>query len=205
MNRITLYFLALSCILPSLAAAQSQSLELIYIAHDRTTPVNALCERLTEVYDYAAQDESMAVIFYLANADAPRIVKMNLPDDNRGDFADLLGELRYKSAHEIYVEVDQEAIIGLFDETDFLDVNGRPAFTSFKLTWYDNPSFGQQGYNESLIAFLYFTLSLDSLPGRYFNMEIWHARDDGLKYNEKMPFGPRNLCAKFPFFLLEYS
>lgn len=194
----------LLCLLPSLAAAQSQSLEFIYIAHDRTTPVNALCERLTEVYDYASQDEGQGVVFYLANADSPRIVRMNLPGDNREDLAGLLGELRYKSAHEIYPDVDQEEIVELFNTLDFLNDSGRPAFSTFTMTWYVTPTFWSLGYNEALIARLYFTLDLGSLPSNYFNMDIWHARDDGLKYDEALPFGPKKLCGDNPFFLLEY-
>ena len=200
-----LFTLLLSFLLPLTALAQSHSLEFIYVAHDRSTPVNALCERLTEIYDYAVQDESQSVIFYLANADAPRIVRMNLPGDNRDALADLMGELRYKSAHEIYPDVDQEEIVRLFDEVDFLTDTGRPSFTSFKMTWYANPTFWSLGYNESLIARLFFTLDLGSLPGSYFNMEVWHARNDGLKYDEELPFGPKNLCGDYPFFLLEYN
>ena len=202
MKRLCIFLL--SCLLPLSALSQTQSLEFVYVAHDRTTPVNALCERLTEIHDYAMQDESMAVIFYLANADAPRIVRMNLPGDNRDDLGGLLGEIRYKSAHEIFPDVDQEEIVRLFDEVDFLNDSGNPSFTSFKMTWSVNPTFWSLGYNESLIARLFFTLDLGSLSGGYFNMEVWHARNDGLKYDEEMPFGPKNLCGDYPFFLLEY-
>ena len=117
---------------PFFAMAQSQSLEFLYIAHDGSTPVNALCDRLTQVYEDAVQEESMAVIFYLANADEPRIVKMNLNGDNRTEFEELLGELRYKSAHEIFAEVDQKAIVDIFDQVDFIDESGRPAFITLR-------------------------------------------------------------------------
>lgn len=203
MKRLSLFLL--SFLLPLAALAQSQSLEFVYVAHDRSTPVNVLCERLKEnIYDYAVQDESQAVIIYLANADAPRIVRINLPGDNRDDFDNLLGELRYKSAHEIYPDVDQEEIVKLFDEVDFLTDSGRPSFISFKMTWYVTPTFWSLGYNESLIARLFFTLDLGSLPGSYFNLEVWHYRNDGLKYDEEMPFGPKNLLGDYSFFMFEY-
>ena len=205
MRHLRLFFLLLAfAVMPGSAVAQSQTMEFIYIAHDGSTPVNALCDRLSEVYEFATQDNGTAVVFYLANADEPRIVRVNLDGDNRSEFEELLGELRYKSAHEIFAEVDQKAIIDLFNEVDFINESGRQAFLSFQMTWYVTPTFWTLGYNESLIARTYFTLDLGALPSSYFNMEIWHARDDGLKYDENWPFGTKNLCTNYTFFLLEY-
>jgi len=188
----------------TLSLAQSQSLEFIYIAHDSSTPVSRLSARLQEVFNDARSNESNAVIFYLANADEPRIVKMNLPDANPQDFEEMLGELNYKSAHEIYAEVDRERIVQMFDETDFILDNGQPAFSMFTMTYYVNPSFWAMKYNENVIASLYFMLDLNRLPSDYFTMEIWHGQDDGLVYDEKAPFGERNLCSGYRFYLLGY-
>ena len=47
--------------------AQKKSLEFYYISHDRTTPVNRLCDRLQYVYEQALSDENYAVIFYFPN------------------------------------------------------------------------------------------------------------------------------------------
>ena len=201
--RICLAF-ALFFVSCTFSRAQSQSLEFIYIAHDSSTPVSRLSARLQEVFNDARSNEGNAVIFYLANADEPRIVKMNLPDANPQDFEEMLGELNYKSAHEIYAEVDRERIVDLFNETDFLTDDGQPAFSMFTMTYYVNPSFWTMKYNENVIASLYFILDLNRLSSDYFTMEIWHGQDDGLVYDEKDPFGERNLCAGYRFYLLGY-
>ena len=91
--------------------AQSQSLEFYYIAHDRTTPINELCNRLESVYETAMSYEDFAVIFYLPNYDEPKIVKMNLPGDNRDEFKEIISELRLKSSHEIFADVDYASIL----------------------------------------------------------------------------------------------
>ena len=97
-----LIYLAIALMLSLSAAAQTQSFEFYYIAHDRTTPVADLCDRLEQVYETALSYEDYAVIFYLPNYDAPMIVKVNLPGDNRDDFKNIISELRLKPSHEIF-------------------------------------------------------------------------------------------------------
>jgi len=184
---------------------KEQELKFIYVAHDRTTPVGQLADRLSALYEDAVYDSSLAVIFYLANSDSPKIVKINLPGDNRKDFEDFLGELWNKSAHEIYAEVDREKIPGLLNgDTDFIGEDGLPEFSNFTMTYYVTPTFWNMGYNEYIIAAVYFILELDKMPPRSFEMQIWHSRDDGLKYDTERPFGSKNLCAGYQFLLLQY-
>ena len=181
-----------------------KTLDFIYIAHDHTTPVDELCDRLSDLYQTAKYEKDVAVIFYLPNSDQPKIVKMNLPGENPDDFADLLGDLRYKSAHEVFPEVDIEKIPAIFNETDFIDASGNPRFSSFTMTYYVNPTFWKLGYNEAVIASLYFSLELGKLPKSYFKMQIWHSKDDGLRCDENAPFGTKNICYNYNFLLLGY-
>lgn len=195
--------------MPFLASAQddaakpASSLEFYYIAHDRSTPVNDLCERLEQVYYTAMSYDDFAVIFYLPNYDEPVIVKMNLPGDNRDDFKKLISELRLKSAHEIYADIDHATIMDLFNTHDFIDEAGNPTFTSVLFCWYVNPDFWQFQYNEKLIASLYFSLELNKYKG-YVTNQVWHATGDGLQVDEKLPFGTKNLCKDMDFFLWQY-
>ena len=71
-----LIYLAIALMLSLSAAAQTQSFEFYYIAHDRTTPVADLCDRLEQVYETALSYEDYAVIFYLPE-------KMNQETANR--------------------------------------------------------------------------------------------------------------------------
>lgn len=196
-----LYILLL--MMPLMASAQNKSLEFYYIAHDRSTPVNELCDRLEQVYYTAMSYDDFAVIFYMPNYDAPIIVKMNLPGDNRDEFKKIISELRLKSAHEIYADIDYENIEHLLNTHDFIDEKGEPAYTSALFCWYVNPDFWQYQYNEKLIAALYFNMEFGKYKG-YVTTQVWHAAGDGLKVDKKYPFGPKNLCADMDFMLQEY-
>lgn len=204
MNRFISILLLL---MPFMASAQDQSLEFFYIAHDSTTPVNILSERLEEVYENALNYEDYAVIFYMPNNDRPLIVKVNLEDDNRDDFKNIISELRLESAHDIRVDIDIEKIIELFNTYDFISESGEPQFSSVRFCWYINPDFWLFQYNEALIANLYFTLELEKYHrSGYVTTEIWHAKDDGLedKVDRRYPFGTKNLCSTISFKLFPY-
>ena len=198
-----LMYVLLLMVIPLAASAQSQSLEFYYIAHDRSTRVAVLCGRLEEIYESALSYEDLATVFYLPNYDAPIVVKINLPGDNRNDFRKIISELRLKPAHEIYPDVDYENIINLVNTHDFIDESGEPTFTSVLFCWYVNPDFWKFKYNEELIASLYFNLELERYTG-YVNTQIWHARDDGMKVDPRYPFGKKNLCRGMNFMLKQY-
>ncbi|MBE6234316.1 MAG: hypothetical protein E7118_07580 [Bacteroidales bacterium] len=204
MRRLAYIILLLA--LPILGSAQTQSLEFYYIAHDRTTPVGDLCNRLEQVYETALSYEDFAVIFYLSSYDQdfnPMVVKVNLPGDNREEFRNIISELRLKSAHEIYADIDYAKIVELINEHDFIDQNGRPTYSSVLFCWYVNPDFWQFQYNEKLIASLYFNLELDQYQG-YVTTQVWHAEGDGLEINPRYPFGTKNLCRNMGFMLQQY-
>lgn len=201
MRKFVLSILFALCSLASFA--QSQSLEFYYIAHDRTTPVDDLCGILEEVFETADQYEDYAVIFYLPNYDEPIVVKVNLPGDNRNDFKNLISDLRLKPSHQIYANDDYANIVALINEHDFIDENGRPRYSSVQFYWYVNPDFWLFLNNEELIGALYFNLELSKYKG-YVTTQIWHARDDGLKVDEKYPFGTKNLCRDMDFILYQY-
>lgn len=185
------------------AFAQSQDFEFYYISHDRTTPVDDLCDRLEYIYENALGDESYAVIFYLPNYDEHIEVRINLEDDNRDDFKILVRELREKDAHENYAYHDYESIMKLINKYDFIDEEGNRQYSSVLFCWYVTPYFWDWGCNESLIARLYFTLELDKYRG-YVNTQIWHAQYDGLQVDERNPFGNKNLCRQMGFVLMPY-
>lgn len=189
--------------IPIMGYAQNQSLEFYYIAHDRTTPVADLCQRLESVYETALTYDDVAVIFYLPNYDEPITVKMNLPGDNRDEFKNIISELRLKSSHEIYADIDYQSIIHLINEHDFIDADGNQTYSSVLFCWYVNPDFWQFQYNEKLIASLYFSLELDKYHG-YVTNQIWHSEGDGIRVNKRYPFGAKNLCKGMDFMLLQY-
>lgn len=203
MKRLILSFL--TGLLAFGAMAQTKSLEFFYIAHDRSTPVSVLSKRLKDVYQNAIYDEEMATIFYFPNADNPIVVRINLPDDNRSRFEEILAELRTKPHHDIYADMDFKHILNLFNKYDFVDENGQQNYSSVLLCWYVNPEFWMLKYHEQLIASLHFNLELEKYQN-FVSTEIWHGEGDGIEQyvDFEHPFGSKNLCPGLPFMLLQY-
>lgn len=214
-------FALILMLLPYVASAQEQSLEFYYIAHDRTTPVNDLCDRLEFIHETAMSFEDRATIFYMPAYKEvgfdeegypvfePLVVKVNLPGDNRDDFKKIISELRVKMAHESYIDVDIKTITDLFNQEayDFINEDGEPKFSSVTFCWYVTPEFWLFKYNETLIANLYFTLDMNPYhKSGYMTTEIWHAKGDGIeKYVDRSkPFGSKNLCRDMLFILRQY-
>ena len=191
------------CVIGVEASAQSKSLEFYYIAHDRETPVADLCDRLEEAYEMARTYDDIATIFYLPNFDQPKVVKVNLPGDNREEFQDLISELRLKVAHEIFPENDYRTILSLLNEHDFVDEYGNQTYTSVTFCWYVNREFWLFRYNEEIIASLYFVLELDKYEG-YVTSQFWYPSDVRMDVDQEKPFGNMNLCGKMNFMLLPY-
>lgn len=186
--------------------SQTQTLQVIYITKDYTTEVNPLCQELRDIYSFAEKERSQAVVFYLANAASPLIVKMNLPGDNRKDFDSIIDALMTKSETIINVSADLDGIVSLFNDIELLDSDGRPSFLNAEIIYYITPTFWELNYNEELIAAAYFALDMDSAWAKnYFSMSIYHNATDGLEYDEQYPFGKKDLCRNYKFYLLSYS
>lgn len=89
------------------------------------------------------------------------------------------------------------------NEHDFISDSGEPAYTMVTFCWYVNPDFWQFGYNEKLIASLYFALELEKHEG-YVTTQVWHADNDGLVVDPEKPFGSKDLCKGMNFLLQQY-
>lgn len=190
----------LALILPLAASAQEKTFEFYYISHDYSTNVNEICSMLEEKYQMAIEFSDCSQVFYLPDRENPKIVKMNLPGDNRRDFDALISELRGKYAHETYVYVDIEKIIEIINDADIIDEEGTPLYQSANFTWFVNPTFWDLNYNESLISSLYFILDLADYKD-YVTFDIWNASDERIDVGRK-PFGTKNLMGDVPFHLL---
>lgn len=200
-----LYVLLIGLFQFCLIHAQSQSLQLIYITTDHTTSVGSLLDNIKDIYRTAVSDRSQAVIFYLANTDSPRIVKVNLPGDNRDDIGNIYEAIITNSETIVFPDHDLKRIVSIFDELELVGPGGEPRFMSAEILYYITPTFWDLKYNEMIIASAYFTLDMDSEWAKdYFTMSIYHNASDGLEIDEKSPFGLRNLCKDYKFFLLTY-
>lgn len=171
-----------------------QMFNFIYIAHDVTTPIQHLTERLREIYRDAIRYNNAAV-FYLSNGTNPIVVRVNMPGDNRNDFDNLLiSELQEKNSHDIVADIDVDKIMDIVNRNEITNDNGGLLYNSITFDFYVNQNFWVLQYNETIISTLYFTFNvrkyIDLEKEFYFN--VYQNKDDKIDYAEGKPFGNRN-------------
>lgn len=201
MTRTKIINVLLTLMLPLLASAQEKTFEFYYIAHDYSTKVNDICSMLEEKYEMALEFSDCAMVFYLPDRENPKIVRMNVPGDNRAEFEELISEFRARYTHEIYAYVDLEQIVEIFNDSEIIGEDGKPLVQSIRMAWFVNPSFWAMNYNESLIASLYFILDLEKYKD-YVTIDIWNSSDENIIVDRQTPFGLKNLMGNYPFHLL---
>lgn len=177
----------------------------VYIAHDRATPVQRLSKTLQEIYDGAIK-YGHSCVFYLANNESPYIVNVNIGNDNRNDFdAIIIGELQNKLSHSISPRFDLDTIVNMFNGNDYLLSGQELKYTSVTWNFYTSEWFWSEGYNESLIAPLYWIMDIDKTEELDFYFNVYHSENDKLELDDKVLFGVKNLSnINEGFLLLEY-
>ena len=189
--------ICLANILPMVAqqATSAKKYTFVYVAHEADTPVQQLARRLNSIYNVAIQ-EGDGVVFYMSNANNPIVVKVNFPDDNRGDFSNkLMAALQERNSHAIEGVYDVRKIIETMSGSDFLSVEGNLLYKTTNIDFYVTNSFWSHGYNESIIASLFFSLDVPRYisSGKDFHFNVYYPNSDPVHYNEGQPFGTRNV------------
>lgn len=208
MKRIVLFIVGLLFAFPMVAQNQSdQELAFIYIAHDENTDTQALVRRLKTKYQNTINyPEMRATIFYLPNGENPIVVYVNLPNDNRRQFDEILSSLQQKRAHDVRPEDDVDRIQEIFNEYDIEDQNGNPTFRSVEWTYYINSTFWQLQGNEQVVAKLFFVMDMERLiQSGYLRLDfLYSEQGDTIPYNPEKPFGAKDLCRSIEFMPLPY-
>lgn len=203
MNRIQIIGLTILACLLSFVSAKAQdyskmNLHFIYIAHETSTPVNKLCERLRTVRDDAIEVED-ALIVYLSDGALSPISFTNLKDnsgrnrDSQDSYTDIIAALQDFNSHNVVARNDRTNILNLFDEYNFLDENGNLRFNTVIMDFYVGASFWSLGNNEKIIAHLFTAMNAASFPKDRFSFNVYKPRGEKLVYVEGMPFGDNNI------------
>lgn len=185
-SRISMFVLVMLCGFATSVTAQendpNKSFRLVYVAQDSSMPLEHLLETLRDAYNHAMVEGP--TIFYLANGNAPIVVKVNVKDDNRDDFEQkLLPSLQENVSRSVYGRVDKENIIKLLDEANFLDDTGELFHRANDLEFHVGENFFSMGNNEALIGALFFELNLSRYMGNgTFNINVFCPRsvDEGI-------------------------
>lgn len=185
---------------------QAKDYRFVYVAHDHTTPTNHLTELLEETYSNAC-DYGDVVIFYLSNANTPIIVNVNTQNnDNKDQFEDLfIGELQNFTAHDVLARHDAREILKTISNNDFATSSKNLLYDHVSFDFYVGATFWQLGYNESLIAALYWALDIPSYDDDRVEFNVLHSSDDTqAEYSNKMPFGLKNVGGINKLLILPY-
>lgn len=185
------------------AQKKIKTFEFIYVAHNMDTPITTLINKLHDLYytkvsEYEAKEVD-ACIFYLAKGHTPKIVTVNLgadenlPNNNREKIEEWLSELN-KPDYRVEPYSDVDSIIKIFNQYDFLNETGHLKYEKIKFNFYVDNEFWEGGYNESLIARLYWILGLDRFKDNFeFEWRVWCSEKLHKKLeDEEFYFGETN-------------
>lgn len=156
------------------AQKEVSNLIFVYIAHDRTTPSACLSDKLEDLYEQGMRFRENAFIFYLANENQPKIVTLNLPNDNSANFEKLiLEELNGKISHSINIGFDTDSIVDIFNHNDFIDEMGKLKYESVIWDFYVGEQFWNLNFHETLISRLHWVMGFNKLKEQDFDWRIW--------------------------------
>ena len=171
MRKLVLLCLLLFGVAASAQETVDREINFIYIHHTTDTPVQDLCKRLdTEFKDAKRFDKPL--IIYLANAETPYVATVGIDGVDQEGFDNIVYALQEKRYHPVEPSADVLNIIKLFNEDDFLLSSGKPKYTSMTWQFYISQDFWNAGYNEQIIAKLYYSLDLDRLPDNYLHSSV---------------------------------
>ena len=185
-------------LVPFVSQAQERELEINYIAHDHFS--GQLLDALDEIYQVSAYNKNRTTYLYLANADKPIVLKC--ASDRKKEFEEMRHVIGSQLKHNVWPEVDIQGIIELLKTDDFIDEKGKSRYNFFTLNFYITPSFWRYGYNETLIARLFWDLELSEKSD--FAVNIYHPKGDEFQYDEERIFGPKKLNGNYKVYIYAY-
>lgn len=147
-------------------SVRAKSMKFVYIGHDVNSPVERLVEKIEgymEVVEDSDSDDEEAtqVILYLSSGSNPLVANMRPGKNDKENFDKIVSELYERNYHEVDVETDIYEILDLFSKNDFLDASGSLKVSALDFEFYVTPAFWSLEQNESLIATLFHTLSIN--------------------------------------------
>lgn len=174
------------------ASAQSKSIELYYITHDRDE--TAIAKILDQVRRNVRYNPDRTVIFYLANGNNP--YKLRVRPEDEIEYDRFREALKAQTLHNVHPEVDRLMLIDLFAEGRALPTRGFDAYDKVVFNFFITPGFVEMNYCDALIGRLFWDMELDKLPRAKLEINIYHS--PAYRLDEDKLFGRKNLIKNFP-------
>ena len=174
------------------SASSTQSFSLVYIAQDESMPIQEIERKLRTAWNRSIQNGP--TIFYLSRGrEDPIIVKVNMEgEDNREKYDDeLIPYIKQGIPHSVDGPHDKQQLMKLLQEYTVLNSDGTPLYKDTYFEFHVGQDFWTAGYNETVIAALFFELNIKKYITDNFHFNVFCPRS--VKYNEDAgPFGLLN-------------
>lgn len=175
----------------------SKNLHFIYIDHEETTPVSNLIAVLEDLRVKNTETDN-ALIVYLSNEYSPKIFCHNVdglnPSFSELDaYREIVGELQESISNTVSPYVDTNTILDILTLCGFQQQDSESIFESVTMDFYVGPDLWRLGYNQSLIARLYFALEISSLDKNSILFNVKIPRGMKKPYDDGQAFGIMNV------------
>lgn len=187
-------FAAFAAVNVEAADTKDKTMCFVYIAESDLTDNAAVANYLDLRYRKALSDKNFLLVIYLASEDNPLVVEINTPDDNRGDYPELLAEVKSVHINKVYPDSDLQRLVALFEKLEMFSQSYDIMYDSVDWHFHVTSDFWKQGYNESLISSLCFVMGVDHFENTNFRLRCYFSRYDDFEYDEAYPFGKKNYC-----------
>lgn len=171
-------------------------LRMIFIDHEPTLPSRDIIAYLRQQRTQALENDNSLIIYMPSNQE-PFLVLVNLKDPKgKSDTVEAFGRLCEAlnlPSHNKEAWFDREAVIDLFSKLKIIADDGNLSFASVRMEFYLTSKFWALGYNESIIAPIFFALDGKNLLQKNFNFDVYVNPEDRPTYNVGAPFGEWNL------------
>lgn len=174
-----------------------RNLRIIFIDHEPSTPSSKIIAHIRRLRAQALENDN-ALIFYMPNDQNPFVSLVNLKDpegvrDTQEAF-DRICEALNLPSHNKEPWYDRKTFTNLIlNDFPILDNNHNLNFAAVRMEFYLTSEFWKLGYNESIIAPIFFSMNVQELLQKEFNFDVYINPDDAPSYPEKQPFGKKNL------------
>ena len=169
------------------AALKQQTFNFIYVAPDNNMDMRNL---LSELGGYKDSDDP--TVFYFVAGDAPIVMRCNMVDDNSSGFDDFIKDyLKWDmSKWTVNPISDKSNILSLLSKYDFLDENGELKYKEVQIIFNVGEAFWTEGYNETVIAALFFELNVAEYLEKGMQFRIFLRGTS--EFDNDNPFGAMN-------------
>ena len=199
MRRFVFGIVLLSCSIMGYAQNRSNSernLRIVFIDHEPSLPTNDIIRYIRKIRASALENDN-SLIIYMPNNQDPIISLVNLKDPNgekdNPETFDRLCEALNLPSHNKEPWFDRRSIIKLFSDFGIMGEDGELQFAAVRMEFYLTSEFWKLGYNETIVAPIFFALNGDELLKKDFNFDVYINPKDKPIYEEGKPFGFSNL------------